>query len=230
MTDNSLQAIGKDLWVVDCPFRLFGAEFGNRMTIIRYKEDDLLLHSPIPICENLIDQLRTLGQVKLLMAPNLMHNLFIADWKQRYPNSTLIAPKRIKKVNVDINLEEITREKNAIKKLPDSIHIHFIAGMKGLDEYILIHKPSKTLILTDIAFNIQRTNTPWSNIFFRLYGALGKFGPTHLIKAVIRDKKMFSLSIQSVLNHEFDKIIVSHGEIVRENGKSIFSDAFLEIQ
>jgi len=226
MHEAQLQALGKEIWVVDYPFKLFGANFGNKMTVIRFNNDNLLLHSPIPISGELIKQIDALGQVKILMAPNLMHTLFINDWKQHYSEATLVAPKHIKKVHFDLCLEDFTKNRCENFEFPPELHLHFIAGMKGLHEYALFHSTSNTLILTDLAFNIRRVKGIWSNIFFRLYGAYGKFGPTHLIKAIIKNKTQFSQSIDVILSNDFDKIVVSHGDVVTENGKAEFKQAF----
>ncbi len=230
MNNYPLEPVGKDIWIINYPFKLIGANFGNKMTVIKYDDDKLLLHSPIPICPQLIEKIDTLGQVKLLMAPNLMHNLFINEWKQHYNDATLMAPKHIKKVDYDISLEEITLSEKSSINIPSDFRIQFIAGMNGLHEYALIHIPSGTLVLTDLAFNIHNVKGIWSNIFFRLYGAYGKFGPTHLIKAIIKNKVKFSQSINTILSYDFDKIIVSHGDLVMQDGKSYFSKAFSHIK
>ena len=230
MNDNSLELVGKDIWIVNYPFKLIGVNFGNRMTVIKYDDDKLLLHSPIPISPSLSKQLDAIGQVTLIMAPNLMHNLFINEWKQHYSDAKLIAPKHIKKVDYDISLEEITLSEKFNIDLSSDFQIQFVAGMKGLHEYVLIHIPSGTLVLTDLAFNIRNVKGIWSNIFFKLYGAYGKFGPTHLTKSVIKNKVKFSQSIDTILSYDFDKIIISHGDIVRQDGKSYFSKAFSHIK
>jgi len=230
MNDNSFLTIGENIWVADYPFKLIGVNFGNKMTIIKYDDDKLMLHSPIPISPTLIKQLDALGQVKLLMAPNLMHNLFINEWKHHYRDAMLIAPKHIKKVDFDISLEEITRTEKSEFNIPSDLRLQFIAGTKGLHEYAVIHIPSATLILTDLAFNIHNVKGIWSNIFFKLYGAHGKFGPTHLMKFIIKDKVAFSQSIKTILNYDFDKVIVSHGELITRDGKSRFNKAFSHIK
>ena len=227
--ESALEQIGENIWTIDYDFKLLGAEFGNRMTIIRYEDNKLLLHSPIPFTPTLKRVIDTLGTVTLLMAPNLMHNLFINDWKKEYASATLIAPKNIKKVEFDITLEDISN--SVVDIFPtQAIQLQFIAGMKGINEYALIHKESRTLILTDLAFNIQKTPGIWSTLFFRLYGAYGKFGPTFLIKSIIKNKEKFSQSIDAILTQEFDKIIISHGETVKSGGREIFINAFSHIK
>jgi len=230
MNDNFLELVGKDIWIINYPFKLIGANFGNKMTVIKYDDDKLLLHSPIPISPHLIKEIDALGQVKLLMAPNLMHNLFINQWKQHYSEALLIAPKHIKEVDYDISLEEITQSEKSNLIIPSNLRVQFIAGMKGLHEYALIHIPSGTLVLTDLAFNINNVKGIWSNIFFRLYGAYGKFGPTYLTKFIIKNKAKFSQSIETIFSYDFDKIIVSHGDLVARDGKSHFSKAFSHIK
>jgi len=95
-----------------------------------------------------------------------------------------------------------------------------------LQEYAFIHHASKTLILTDLAFNFGKDVSGWSALFLKLYGAYGKFGPTFTIRALIKDKNAFSESLKKIVLHDFDRIIVSHGRIVESNGKPMFKTAF----
>ncbi len=91
---------------------------------------------------------------------------------------------------------------------------------------MFIHHASKTLILTDLAFNFG-TDVPLSTgIFLKLYGAYNKFCPTLTIRASIKDKGAFGKSLQRILAEDFDRIIVSHGNIIEKDGKNIFKQAF----
>lgn len=61
------------------------------MTVIRLNQDQLVIIAPIQIQDEMIDQLKQLGNVSDIIAPNLYHHFFLDQCKQKYPNATLWA-------------------------------------------------------------------------------------------------------------------------------------------
>ncbi|HEX6240133.1 MAG TPA: hypothetical protein VFZ61_04545, partial [Polyangiales bacterium] len=57
-----------------------------RMSVLPLRDGTLALVSPIPIDDALAAQLDRLGPVSLLIAPNLLHHLYLGAASQRYPS------------------------------------------------------------------------------------------------------------------------------------------------
>ena len=55
------------------PQRFMGLEVGTRMTVIRLRDNSLILISPLKITSDIEEELDELGEVKYLIAPNLFH-------------------------------------------------------------------------------------------------------------------------------------------------------------
>ena len=216
--------LAADIWTVDRAFYLFGIYFGNRMTIIRVN-DRLLLHSPVAFDEELGGEVSRLGFVSALVAPNTMHYLHVEGWKDKYSHATLIAPASLKRITPDarFSASEIAEWELQWK---GEIRIIPVNGLPKLEEYVLLHVPSGTLILTDLAFNIQSTPNFFSKLFFKAYGAYGQFGATRLIQSLIKDHEAFRLSMNAIMQTDFDRIVVSHGDVIECNGKAIFQKTF----
>ena len=64
-----LEQITADIFVQARPFNLFGFKIGVRMAIIRL-QDGLLIYSPVKMNPPLIEEIRLLGEVKWILAPN----------------------------------------------------------------------------------------------------------------------------------------------------------------
>lgn len=220
-----LRSIDPSIWVNEVSFKLLGIDFGNRMTCIQLADQSFWLHSPTKFDHLTYKEITTKGNIKYLVAPSLMHNLFIMKWKQQGKESQVLAPSQAKKLHSDIPLEK-TPEDQLSQLFNGEIRCIPIKGMPVLQEYAFIHHASKTLILTDLAFNFGEGVTGWAKLFMKLYGAYNKFGPTLTVRALIKDKRAFSESIQEVMSYDFDRIIVSHGDIVDSNGKTVFKQAF----
>ena len=220
-----LRQLDSSLWVDEVPFKAIAINFGNRMTCIQLADKSFWLHSPNKFDQKTYEQIKARGNIKYLVTPSLMHNLFIMDWKKHDMASQVLAPARAKKVQADIKLDE-TSEQEINQLFNNEISCIPINGIPVVKEYAFIHHASKTLILTDLAFNYRKNATGWTKLFLKLYGAYDKFGPTVTIRTLIKDKNAFGDSLKKITRQDFDRIIVSHGDIIESNGNTILKEAF----
>ena len=89
---NSLKKIADNLWIVDgeevlMNFKLFKVPFSTRMTVIRLQNGGLWVHSPIKPSDNLLFEIKQLGEVKHLIAPNVLHYSYINEWHELFPEA-----------------------------------------------------------------------------------------------------------------------------------------------
>ncbi len=100
-----IKALDNNLWVVEQPLRYFGLEVGTRMTIVRLSNGALAVISPIAINDQIEQQIGRLGAVEHIVAPNLYHYLYAADFKSCYPTAAFWATSglREKKPNIPID-------------------------------------------------------------------------------------------------------------------------------
>jgi hypothetical protein len=64
-------------------------------------------------------------------------------------------------------------------------------------------------------------------MIMRANRAYGRFGPSRIFTSfVIDDRDAFLGSIDALLEHDFDRVIMSHGRILATGGKSAIRDAF----
>jgi len=215
-----MRKIAKDIWVAETAFRLFGVDFGNRMTVIRLDNDQLLLHSPVKINNNLLNQLSELGNVGYIVTPNNFHGLFVEEWRKEFPQAKYFTAK--------LNDENSSWSLSTLKSetLGSCVEIIKMEGVPKVNEYAFIHKTSNTLILTDLAFNIGNNVSFWTKIFFKINGAFNRFGPSRLMKMMISDAISLNNSIEEILSFDIDRIIVSHGNILESNAKIQLKSAF----
>lgn len=225
MNTRMLEPIGSSIWVARVSFKALGIELGNCMTVMQLSDKSLLLHSPNRFDERYCAELDAIGPVKHLVAPNLMHNLFFAQWQQRYPQATVYAPAGIKKVKFYVELQPNMIEKLELQWNAD-LALELVGGMPRVNEIVFYHKPSKTLIFTDLAFNIRDSKSLRTRLAFTLYGCYGKFGPTRLIGLLIKDRERYDASIQRILAMDAKTIVVSHGELIRDQANELLKNAF----
>src|SRR5215467_7687632 len=100
-------------------------------------------------------------------------------------------------------------------------------GVRRFSTSIFFHASSRTVIFTDLVFNLPvsvRRNAP---VFFWILDAPGKFGPHRFIRRrAIRDRVAARQSVERILQWDFNRVIMSHGDVLETGGKKRVAAAF----
>ena len=223
-----LRQIDRDIWVAQQPLRYFGLSVGTRMTAIRLANRELAIISPIAVNDTITSKLDELGTVKHIIAPNLYHYLFAANFKTRYPNATFWAApgKKKKKPDLAIDVPIVDCQNNLFDEIDyllfDGFQTLYLNGYTPLNEYVFYHRASRTLILTDTAFYFDDTFVPMTQLIARLMGGYKLLRPSPLEKLATRDKITVKQAVDQVLEWDFDRVIVAHGSVLETGGKQQF--------
>ncbi len=221
----AIQEVEKNIQVLSTPFKFLGTQFGNRMTIIRLPENKLWIHSPVQITQDHIKEIRSLGDVTYIVSPNLFHYLHVKSFLTAFPNHQFYGvagiEKKIKHHGPIISLED-TVDDNLWGPEIESV---VIDGMPKVNEVAFFHTSSQTLVLTDLLFNFRNTKG-WSKFLFSLYGVNERLATSKLYRSLINDKQAFKSSIEKIMSWDFNKIVVSHGELIESDGKNAFRKSF----
>ena len=219
--------LAPNLWVVDRPFKLpyVGVEIGTRMTCIRLADGRLFLHSPVKLDPLLRNSLDAFGEVGAIVAPNKLHHLFLAEYIASYPRAGVYAAPRLSEKRPDLHFNgELGDEPQT--EWRGQIEQHLFRGAPPLSEVVFFHPASRTLVLTDLAFNIPKEAAKRSPLFYWLWD-VGRFGPHRFVRLrAIQDRQAARSSAEKILSWNFDRIIVSHGEVVETDGHNQFAAAF----
>ncbi len=220
-----LEQLHDDLWVATMPLRFLGIELGARMTVVRLPDGALLLHSPIRADAPLVREVEALGAIAHLVAPNRMHHLFIAEWKQALRAATIHAAPGLDRKRPDLEIDGMLGEEAdpAWASVLDQV---VMRGAPFLSEVVFFHRPSATLILTDLAFNIGSSAPGLTQAFFRLAGTHGRLAPPALEQLLVRDRAAFAAAREEVLAWPFERIIVAHGEVCERGGREQLREGY----
>lgn len=223
-----LRAIDTDLWVAEQPLKYFGLEVGTRMTVIRLSNRKLMVISPICPEDKIIHQLNQLGKVSYIVAPNLYHHLFVAQFKQVYPDAEVWATSGLEQKRPDLQINQFLSERTS--QFLDGIEATLVTGFNTLDvtgyaplnEWVFFHSKSRTLILTDLAFYFDESSSLTAQLIAKLFGGYKQLRPSPLEKIATRDKQQVKQSIQRIITWDFKRVIVAHGNILSGDAKGQF--------
>lgn len=224
-----MQSFGPHIWTMDGDeVRMFGVlPFTTRMTVVRLHSNGVWLHSPVlptPERQGVIDRL---GPVEYLVAPNKIHSLGIKPWKALYPSAAVWVSPSFTKRHPDI-AADATLTNGVAAPWSDDLDHCVIEGHAVLDEVAFLHKPSRTLILTDL---IQKHETAGESWIWRgvkgTAGILGRDGGVPLdIKLSVRDRAAVRRSLETILGWDFDNLVIAHGHCLTGGAKTAVSRAF----
>lgn len=220
-----LEQLAPELWVAQRPLPIAVGDVGARMTVIRFPDRTLLLHSPVALDAELQRALDALGSVRWLIGPSKVHHLFLADYAHAYPAAALCGVPGLAEKRRDLVFRHVLTAA-APPEWPAEISLALVEGAPLMNEVALLHAPSRSLVLTDLVFNVKPGPNNRARLFHWLVGATGRFGPHRLIRAGLRDRAAVRRSIDRILGWEFDRIILSHGEVVESGGRALLERAF----
>ena len=129
---TELKEIDINLWTAEQPLKYFGLEVGTRMTVIRLSQDKLIVISPIHPKDAIIHQLDQLGKVNYIVAPNLYHHLFVARFKQIYPDAELWATLGLKQKFPELPINQVFND-DCTAQFLDGIEAIQVVGFSTLD-------------------------------------------------------------------------------------------------
>lgn len=217
-----MKCLADGLWAAETGLRALGMPMTTRMTIARLPSG-LWVHSPVPIAP-LRAAVDDLGPVRWRVAPNLMHHLYQAPWQAAYPDSMLFAPPGLAAKRPDLRIDGSPMAGAA--SWGDDILALPVAGNPTLDETVFLHRPSGSLIVTDLAVNLGPENRLMVRLYARLTGCYGRLSLSYPLKLLFRDRQAARASVDRILSLDFDRVIPAHGPVIETGGKAALAAAF----
>lgn len=227
-----LRKLDRDIWVAEQPQQYFGLSVGTRMTVIRLTNGEIAVISPIQPSDGIRQQLSEMGVVKHIIAPNLYHYLFATEFKAFYPDALLWAVPGLDTKQPELPIDRVIEE-TTILQWPGLEWLPFsgfrtisMGGFDSLNECIFFHQASRTMVLTDAAFNFDQHFPLATCLVTKVLGGYKSLSPSWLEKIATTDKTTLKKSVERLLNWDFERVIMAHGSIVERGGKEKFKQGY----
>ena len=233
---NTLKPVIDDVWIVDGPLIEFGSPllkmpFPTRMSIIRIGRE-LFIHSPTPLTAGLKAEIAAIGEPAWIIGPNRIHYWWIPEWCEAYPDAAAYLAPRIMEQAGDRLDQVVYRCRSldnrsgypwdgAIDTLP-------VQG-SYMSEIVFFHRPSRTLVLTDMIENFEPQKL---GLFARVLTWLG--GAQHPDGKMPRDMRLtyraraaeLRVAIDTMIGWNPARIILAHGRWYERGGTDELRRAF----
>jgi hypothetical protein len=202
-----------------------GFHFPTRMTVLPLGGRKLALVSPIPIDDQTAASLAALGDVAYLVAPNLLHHLYLADAIRRYPGATVLAPPALRTKRPDLRIDA-TLDAPLPGELAAAVEVVRVQGMPALDEFVLFHRESRTLVVTDLVFNLVHPEGLVAHAVLSLVGCHGRLATSRAVRLLVKDRPAAAASLERILLLPSQTLVMAHGEVVRAGAGKALAQAF----
>jgi hypothetical protein len=227
-----LERLGPDLWIAEGGIvSFFGFDYPTRMVVVRLDDGGLWLWSPIEPTPELVEAVRALGPVRHLVSPNKLHHLFLAAWRDKFPEAKLWGTAqtigRFPRLGFSGTLTDVPP--------PDwagQIDQYDFANSRFLEEVIFFHRKSRTAIVCDLSQPFSETflkrHWPWwLRWIARLAGMVEGRGYAPIeVRSTFRHRDSARAKMRALIAEEPERVVVAHGEIARSDGAAYLRRAF----
>ncbi|MGE3305939.1 MAG: DUF4336 domain-containing protein [Rhizobiaceae bacterium] len=224
-----LTAFGTEIWIADGPqvVAAIGFPYPTRMAVVRLNGGDLFVWSPTALTPELRAEVDALGRVAYLVAPNTLHDTFIADWKRAYPAAVVHAAPGLAAKRTDIAFDAELGETPAPGWAGEIEQVVF-GGNAITTEIVFFHRASGTVLFTDL---LQQFPPGWFSgwrAFIARWDLMVSPRPAvpRKFRIAFRKKALARAAIGKVLAWPAQKVIMAHGAPVTEGGRDAIADAF----
>lgn len=220
----ALQHLDQNIWLFERTVRFAGIPLPHTMTIIRLPTGGLFVHSPTKLDSSTVSQLASLGDIDSIVWPSWWHDMYLREYAEAYPQARLFgAPILVKWHRQMSRIRSL--DANA-RVSPDLEQLYVDRMWLFLDEFVFLHQPSRSVIVADLAFNLDERSdwfTKWS------FGAVGAYPGCNIpwfYRLAPRDRRYLRAKIERILDWDFNRLIVGHGGVVPTRGKEALRNAY----
>jgi glyoxylase-like metal-dependent hydrolase (beta-lactamase superfamily II) len=209
-----LTAVAPGLWSYVHRQRLpGGAVMQTRMNVVRLGDGALLVHSPTPVDDGLAAEIAALGQVAFIVAPNCYHHLHVAPFLTRFPGAKLFGPPGLAAKRPDLALAG-TLDDGAAAPWAGTLDQIALGGAPKLNEVVFLHRPSRSLLVTDLLFNMTAPDNWMTGLALRLMGTYKRLGPSRLLRwRLTKDRRALKADVERMLAWDFARVLPGHGDV-----------------
>ncbi|HEY2517233.1 MAG TPA: hypothetical protein VGI39_40450 [Polyangiaceae bacterium] len=211
------------IWLAPYSVRLGGAAFEARTAILRCGDGGLVVHSPGPLDDGVRDEIAALGPVRAILAPGNFHHLHVVGCQRAFPRAeTWICPG-VERKQPALRYDRVVGDEPP-GSLAGELDQVFVRGGRVMCEVAILHRPSRTLLLVDVLENFTDA-TPGVNWLvrasFKAFGMWNDPTPAPEYRFAWKDRGAARESLERILAWDFDRIVISHGDLVDRDAKGV---------
>lgn len=220
-----LTPVAEGVWLSTAPVRILGMRLTANMTVLRLLDGTLLLHSPVAMTAELRAAVEALGTVAHLYAPNTFHHVWLGEWAAAYPSARIHAPAALATKRADLRIDRAhdAAPEPAFAGAVDEVRVE---GFR-LGESVLLHRPSRTLVVADLVHNIGRPEHGWTAFYTRAMGFYDRVALSRMIRWTgFSDRAAARRCVGALLDLPVERLVVGHGAPIAVGARDALASAY----
>ncbi len=207
--------VPNQIWALDRPVWFSGVRLRARTTIVRLEDASLLVHSPCPPSDALVAELRALGPVRWLVVPNCFHHLGTPAAAAKFPDAKVVGPASAPSHNPELKLDLHLDDVEVAEAVPE-IEALPLRGVPFLDETLLYHRPTQTLLGADVVLSAHAADHWTWRWAGRITGCFDRVRVPPDVRKKIPDKAAATSSLRAVLARPAKRLVVAHADVIED--------------
>ncbi len=221
----AFRKLDERLWVAEHALKIAGIDFGRRMTVVLLSSGELWLHSVAHLTPKLREELDAIGPVRFVVSPNRFHHRYMEHYRAAYPEAELHASPGLPERREDLSFSGALGDEPDPRWVTDLNQTAF-HGNRISTEIVFFHRASRTLILTDLCFNLPPSRPFFTRLAARALGVYNRLAVSLTMRRGMSDHDAARASLERIFEWDFDRVIVGHGDIVETDGREKLERAF----
>ncbi|MDQ8201814.1 hypothetical protein [Pelagicoccus sp. SDUM812003] len=218
-----MEKLAEDIWVMPFELKALGVNVGRNVTVIRLSSGELLLHSTAPFSQSQMGEIRSRGEVRWITDPMVDHDTYSRQGQTAFPSAAFLVSEGFPEID-DLNRKPLMPVPN---EWLQEVEVVRLEGASSFNEHVFFHLSSRTLIVCDLLMNFPKVDSLWSSALLRIgLGPERAPGTSRRLKLAIKDEQAFRASVRKVMEWPFDKVVVGHGEPIRDDAYDRCKRAF----
>jgi len=218
------------IWLKKYSVHYAGADFFARTTFIRLNDGRVLVHSPCPIDDALVEQLQNIGPVAHVVAPGSYHYFYVSAWQDAYPEATTWICPGVERKLPGLRFDWLLGDRSP-QVWEGQIDQVLVRGTRFIVEVAFFHRASQTLVLTDLVENIGDGSPGgsdwllrfWWKAVFRMWN---RPKPAPEYQMGWSDKAAARASLERILAWDIERVVLAHGDCIEADAKARLREAW----
>jgi len=213
------------IWLASDPIRIVGMKLSATMAVIRLDDGTLLLFSPVRLTDARLQAVSALGRVAHIYAPNTYHHTWAAAWADAFPDACVHGPRALASKRQDLRIDR-HHDHDALGGLARDFQEIHVDGF-ALEETVLVHRATGTLLVADLVHNIGRPTHWWTVAYSKAMGFYDRVAISRMIRlGAFNDRRAARASIDRLRASSFDRLIVGHGAPLAQGAHAAIEQAY----
>ncbi|MDO8323650.1 MAG: DUF4336 domain-containing protein [Phenylobacterium sp.] len=228
MSTPLLEPFGPEIWLSAGPeVEVVGFRYPTRMVVIRLGGGGVLVISPVALTPGLKAAVEALGEVRHVVGPNSLHDLFLSEWRTAYPSARFHAAPGLRGQLPDLAFDaDLTDTPPA--DWAGELEQVIVRGSRITQEVVFLHRASGTAIFTDL---IQQFPRGWFKGWRALVARLDLMTEAEpavprKFRVAFSDRPAARASLRRILEWPTTKVLMAHGAPVERDGQAFLARAF----